>query len=741
MLNDIMFINTKNKVDISIIIVHYNVKKELFDCINSIYKSKPKVSFEIIVVDNDEVKVIENELKNKFPNVLYIKNKNNGWGGGTNKGVEHARGNYIYLLNPDTIFINNALDSVYEFGKNKSDVGVVSSLLFDKNKKVYPLQGTRLLNPLNAIFSLSVINKFFPDNPISKKFWMKGWNKNKIKQVESATLSAAMIRKDVLMKAGGFDKRFFLYYEEYDLAKRLKKLGYKNYIIPSSRVVHLWEVSTAKTGRANAFIENSRKYYFKKYYGGLAAFFVEFFLSFDKKTLIKLLLILGILLFASFLRLHRISQYAPFIGDQAWFYISARDMLLSGQIPLLGIASSHPWIHQGPLWTYILAPALLVSGFNPISGVYLSAGIGILTVLLAYIVGNRLISFKFGLIFSFIFAISPLVVFHSRFAYHTTPIPLFVLLLFYFLSKWIKGREFYFPWIIFTMSILYNLELATVIFWLVIIGYLLFGLFKKKNYVLNLKSKKIFLLSLAGFTIPMLPILIYDFQNGFTQTVVFGGWFFYKALQFLGFFGKSQIDNSSFVSAFNFFFIKYEQLAVSAGKTISMILFFASLILSAYYLKVKTLSSTFGVITSLTLTGLLAYFISGVSSEAYLVMLFPGLIFMFSLLIYNIKNKYIVILVLFLIGFLNIRALIISNYLTKDSITLNQKIEAVDKILKLSSGKAVDLVYKGVGEEFESAVMPYEYLVWWLKGSKSEGLSVIIINENSEGISIKELSE
>jgi len=726
---------------ISVIIVHYNVKNELFDCITSINKSKPKVSFEIIVVDNDEVKVIRKDLVSKFPKVKYIENINNGWGGGINKGLKYAKGGYIYLLNPDTLFINNALDSVYEFAKNKSNVGIVSSLLFDKNKKVYSIQGTKLLSPLNAIFSLSFINKFFPNNPISKKFWMRGWDKRKVKQVESATLSAALIKKEVLKKAGGFDENFFLYYEEYDLCRRLRKLGYKNYIIPSSKVIHLWEVSAIQTGRTNEFIENSRKYYFKKYYGKLTAGLVELVLSLNKKKIFSSLSVFGILLVGSVLRFDRLSLYTPFIGDQAWYYISARDMLISGQIPLLGIASSHPWIHQGPLWTYILAPTLLVSNFNPISGVYLSAGIGVFTVLVAYLIGSRLISFKFGLLFSFIFAVSPLVVFHSRFAYHTTPIPLFVLLLFYFLSKWVKGRAFYFPWIIFTMSILYNLELATVIFWPVIIGYLLFGLFKKKNYVLNLKNKKIFLLSLIGFTIPMLPILVYDFQNGFTQTVVFGGWFFYKVLQFLGFFGKSQIDNSSFVSAFNFFFIKYEQLTLSAGKTISMILFFTSLILSVYYLKVKTLSSTFGVITSLTLMGLLAYFISGVPSEAYLVMLFPGLIFMFSLLIYNIKNKYIIIFVLFLIVFLNIRALIISNYLTKDLITLNQKIEAADEILKLSGGKDVELVYKGVGEEFESSVLPYEYLVWWLEGSKSEGESVIIINESSEGISIKELSK
>lgn len=736
-----MTISNKNEVDISIIIVHYNVKKELFDCINSIYKSKPKVSFEIIVVDNDEVKVIEKDLKIKFPQVLYVKNSNNGWGGGVNKGLEYAKGKYIYLLNPDTLFINNALDKVYEFAKNNSNVGVVSSLLFDKNKKIYPLQGTKLLNPLNAIFSLSFINKFFPNNLISKKFWMRGWNKNKIMQVESATLSAALIKKDLLIEVGKFDENFFLYYEEYDLAKRLKKLGYKNFIVPTSKVIHFWEVSTKKTGRTSEFIEKSRKYYFEKHYGRLAAYFVEFFLSFDKKSVIKLLFILGILLVASFLRLHKISEYSPFIGDQAWFYISARDMLVSGQIPLLGITSSHTWIHQGPLWTYILAPALLVSGFNPISGVYLSAGIGILTVLLAYVVGNRLMSYKFGLIFSFIFAVSPLVVFHSRFAYHTTPIPLFVLLLLYFMSEWIKGKVIYFPLILLTMSILYNFELATVIFWSVIILYLLFGFVKKKSYFKGLLNRRIISLSLFGLLLPIIPVLIYDIQNGFPQTIVFGGWFFYKFLQFLGFFEKSFLDESSLSSAFDFFFIKYGQLTVSVGKIFLYAIFFASLLVSLYNVRLKLLLSPFGIVMSLTWIGVLAYFISGVPSEAYLVMLFPGLLFMFSLLIYQLRNKYIILGLISLIGFINIESLVSTNYLTKNTFTMEMKISAAKQIKEIVGNRAYVLKYEGAGEEFESSVMPYEYLVWWLGNKENEGLSTIVIEENSNGINIQELSK
>ena len=73
-----------------------------------------------------------------------------------------------------------------------------------------------------------------------------------------------------------------------------------------------------------------------------------------------------------------------FIGDQGWFYISARDILLTGKIPLVGITSSHIWLHQGPYWTYMLAIMLFLFHFNPVSGAYLTAVIGLLTVFLIY---------------------------------------------------------------------------------------------------------------------------------------------------------------------------------------------------------------------------------------------------------------------------------------------------------------------------------------------------------------------
>src|SRR3712207_1657596 len=92
-------------------------------------------------------------------------------------------------------------------------------------------------------------------------------------------------------------------------------------------------------------------------------------------------IILGtIILLGACLRFYRLPELMAFQGDHAWFYLAARDMLQTGTIPLISIASSHPWLHQGPYWTYMLGVVLWVGNFNPIFGGYLTAVIGVATI-------------------------------------------------------------------------------------------------------------------------------------------------------------------------------------------------------------------------------------------------------------------------------------------------------------------------------------------------------------------------
>ena len=166
-----------------------------------------------------------------------------------------------------------------------------------------------------------------------------------------------------------------------------------------------------------------------------------------------------LILFSTILSLFVLSIYniwnlMPFYGDQAWFYLSARDLLLGNSFPLVGITSSHTWLHQGPMWTYLLAISLWFGKFNPVSGAYLSIGINILTVFLFYILGKRMFSKQVALIGSVLYAFSPYLLHLSRMPYHTTPIPLLTLFYFYLLTQWAKGKNSYFKWIFFLLALL-----------------------------------------------------------------------------------------------------------------------------------------------------------------------------------------------------------------------------------------------------------------------------------------------
>ncbi|HUD10013.1 MAG TPA: glycosyltransferase family 2 protein [Patescibacteria group bacterium] len=270
-------------IKVSIIIVNYKVKEKLLVCLKSIYDSKPQSSFEIMVVDNDEVKTIEKDLKRRFPKVKYIKSsKNLGYGGGNNLGAKYAKGEYLFFLNPDTLVFKDTIDELVSFLFKNKNVGIIAPLLIDKNKIPFKLQGTTELTPLKGIICLSFIEKLFPNNPVSKNYWLKEWSHQTLREVGVCPGTALMVRRDLFRKIGGFDERFFLYFEEDDLAKRVRTQGYKIYITPKSKIFHEIGVSTKRFRNAKEVFSRSRFRYFKKHYGIFSALLVESFLSINK---------------------------------------------------------------------------------------------------------------------------------------------------------------------------------------------------------------------------------------------------------------------------------------------------------------------------------------------------------------------------------------------------------------------------------------------------------------------------
>lgn len=726
-----------NNILVSIIIVHYNVKEELFLCIESIIKSNPKVVYEVIVVDNNGKKVIESKLKKKFPKVKYIKTTENiGFGRGNNLGAKYAKGKYLFFLNPDTKVFPFAVDELTKFIENKKDVGVVAPLLLDKNNNSYQ-QGSKKLGLLQGIVVLSFINKVFPNNPISKKYLLSSWDKKTLKEVDVVPGTAFMIEKAVFEKVGKFDEKFFLYFEEFDLCRRVKRLGHKLFILPSAKVMHTQGASTKKSNLniSNVF-KKSRFYYFKKNYGSILAFVVEFFATFGKNQfLIFLILILG-----AFLRFYRLGESMSFIGDYGWFYLAARDMILNKEIPLIGITASHTWLHQGPFWTYILALVLGIFKFNPISGGIFTATAGILTIFLIYKISKEIFSEKVGLISSLLYATSPLVIANDRTPYHITLIPFFTLFLLFSIYKWINRKVIFFPLTIFFLQVLYNFELATQVLWGIVFFLLGFGIWRKKEWCVNLFTKKILLLSFIAFILPMTPIIIHDLSHDFSQTFRFILWVPYRIIKNLGILSNfnPSAEEGSFVSIFLFFKNFYQKLIFAPNGLVTFFIFFMSIIRLIFYFSSSTI-----LLSLFIMIPLFGILINKTASEAYLPIFFPTIIILtgwvFSKMMIERKTTLILFALLFFISFSNL--LFFLKEINNDS-SYKRRINAAQKIVKEAEGKEYNLVGMGKGSQFQSFTMNYEYLTWWLGKAPSKKKEVLkfYVDEADGEIKISKIS-
>lgn len=718
-------------VNISLIIVHYKVKDKLFECLRSIYGLNTKISFEIIVVDNDEEKKIDKELNKKFPKVKCIKSDGNiGFGAGNNLGAKHAKGRYLFFLNPDTRVLDKSIKVLYEFLENHKNAGIVSPLILGNDNQPLDRQGYKELNLINGFFTFSFLRKKFRWLSVSSFYSLDDWEKKPVKKVDTVYGAALMMPTALFKKIGGFDESFFLFFEENDLSKRVRKLGYDLYINSNARIVHEVGQSTKQIKGTEKYFDHSRFLYFKKHFGFFQAIFLEFLLKINK-TFLFLIFILSI---ALFLRLYNLSTGMQFIGDQGWFYLSARDLIINGKIPLIGITSSHTWLHQGPLWTYILSVGLLITKFNPLSGGYITALFGLITTYLMYRLGSEMFSKKTGYIAAMLYAVSPLITISDRIPFDPSPIPFFTLLYLYSLYKWLNGEVKYFPAIPVLIAILYNLELSTFILFFIFILVLLYGVIKKKYWVLNAINKKNIILSASLTILIMFPVIIYDFHNEFAQTIVFLGWTLYKPFSFLI---SNHPISSNFPETINFMALNMQKLIFGPSFLISIIMFILSIIAILYTSvqkkRVKIESAHFLLIFLFTVS-IIGILVNKTPSDAYIPIIFPFITYIIALgltYLININSlKYVGIFTLILLFLGNF-------YFSFNTISSSNEFKnrmiAVNKILSLTNGVNYNLIGKGEGSQFDSFTMNYQYLLWWKghpESSTMQKVKIIIYEHN-----------
>jgi len=269
-------------VHISIIIVSYNTKEVTINCLLSVYQNHPKQPFEVIVVDNNSSDGSCKAIERDFPEVILIKNSENaGFAAANNQGIEISNGEYVLLLNPDTIVLPNALNKMLAFIDNNPQAGAVTSKKWiDEGKTIQ----SPLLHPFTIrqyIFRYTFLGKLFPSNTVFKKMWGKDIEallSQEPLEVDCFPGSCMMVRRDVIKKAGLLDERFFMFFEDIDWCFRIKKAGYKLFLIPAAEIVHL--VSQSPSGNLSKIYRSSMVYYLKKHYRRPVIWFLNMLLLF-----------------------------------------------------------------------------------------------------------------------------------------------------------------------------------------------------------------------------------------------------------------------------------------------------------------------------------------------------------------------------------------------------------------------------------------------------------------------------
>lgn len=221
----------------SVIIVNWNTKDLLKQCLTSIYVNLDELSFEVIVIDNASKDGSSQMVKSDFSQVNLIENKENlGFSKANNAAIEHAKGNFILLLNPDTIFLDNSIMRIINFIDENDSVGLISCKLLNEDLSVqkscwfFPYLWWKLIGALGID---KILPKFY------KKFNFDFENSERAIEVDWVKGAFMLVRNIAFREIGGLSEKFFMYGEDMDLCFRLKKAGWKIYYYPEARIVHL----------------------------------------------------------------------------------------------------------------------------------------------------------------------------------------------------------------------------------------------------------------------------------------------------------------------------------------------------------------------------------------------------------------------------------------------------------------------------------------------------------------------
>ncbi len=252
---------------LSIVIVNYNVKYYLEQCLHSVARAATDIKHEILVIDNASEDGSMEYLKPRFPHVTWIESKENGgFSHANNIGFKQASGQYILMLNPDTIVTREALEGCVKFMDEHPEAGAAGVKMINKNG-TFAMESRRgVVKPWVAFCKATGLCRRYPKSRLFGHYYMSYLDTEEINPIEMISGAYMFLRRETLNRVGTLDEQFFMYWEDSDLSYRILKSGEKNYYLPYTIFHYKGESSVKSRLRYRYWLYSSLAIFFKKHF-------------------------------------------------------------------------------------------------------------------------------------------------------------------------------------------------------------------------------------------------------------------------------------------------------------------------------------------------------------------------------------------------------------------------------------------------------------------------------------------
>lgn len=254
-------------MQLSVIILNYNVRYFLEQCVLSVEKALAGIDGEIIIIDNNSPDDSCAMMKAKFPHIKLIENKeNSGFPKGNNIGVAQAKGEYLCILNPDTIVAEDTFTKIMKTENWQLNTGIVGCKLIDGSGAFLPESKRGVPTPWVAFTKIFGLYKLFPNSNWFNQYYAQHLSENESGNVSILVGAFMVLKRDLYLQVGGFDENCFMYSDDIDLSYMILKTGKSNYYFHETSVIHYKGESTIRDGTYMKRFREAMQFFYKKHF-------------------------------------------------------------------------------------------------------------------------------------------------------------------------------------------------------------------------------------------------------------------------------------------------------------------------------------------------------------------------------------------------------------------------------------------------------------------------------------------